>query len=271
MANEVLLVKQESLENVADAIREKGGTSAEMVFPQGFVDAVDAISTGNSFDLIQYVQAVTGNMFRNNVVAPENYVLRLRTLTNVSAYWLYGLEVTKKLTVQFDAKPIKLASMFYGINSANSQYTDSEIEFICDTSSVTSFSDLFRDCKVENITGTPIDFTSATNISFMFYGTVCMVKHIRFAPNSLSISATSNDFTSRTSIFDISTQISLANALNESTTGKSITTYPFPNKDTIFGRIELSENNTYHVFVEEPGGTVTLADFITNVKGWTLA
>lgn len=40
MANEVLLVKKESLESVADAIREKGGTNAKLNFPQGFVNTV---------------------------------------------------------------------------------------------------------------------------------------------------------------------------------------------------------------------------------------
>lgn len=34
------------LTSVADAIRTKGGTSASFTFPQGFVDAVDAIQTG---------------------------------------------------------------------------------------------------------------------------------------------------------------------------------------------------------------------------------
>ena len=31
---------------VADAIRTKGGTSASLAFPNGFVDAIDAIETG---------------------------------------------------------------------------------------------------------------------------------------------------------------------------------------------------------------------------------
>ena len=36
------------LEAVADAIRNKGGTSADLEFPHGFVDAIDAIETGGS-------------------------------------------------------------------------------------------------------------------------------------------------------------------------------------------------------------------------------
>ena len=36
----------ENLTSVANAIRTKGGTSASLAFPQGFVDAVSAIQTG---------------------------------------------------------------------------------------------------------------------------------------------------------------------------------------------------------------------------------
>lgn len=40
------LVDGADLTSVANAIRTKGGTSAQLAFPQGFVDAVDAIETG---------------------------------------------------------------------------------------------------------------------------------------------------------------------------------------------------------------------------------
>ena len=40
------LVDGADLTSVADAIRTKGGTSAQLAFPQGFVDAVEAIETG---------------------------------------------------------------------------------------------------------------------------------------------------------------------------------------------------------------------------------
>lgn len=42
MADEVLLVKKESLESVADAIREKSGSSQELEFPEGFVEAIQS-------------------------------------------------------------------------------------------------------------------------------------------------------------------------------------------------------------------------------------
>lgn len=46
MAN--YLTTDTDLEAVADAIRNKGGTSADLEFPHGFVDAIDAIEAGGS-------------------------------------------------------------------------------------------------------------------------------------------------------------------------------------------------------------------------------
>ena len=43
------IVESADLTAVADAIRTKGGTSAQMAFPSGFVDAVGAISNGELF------------------------------------------------------------------------------------------------------------------------------------------------------------------------------------------------------------------------------
>lgn len=61
MAN--YLTTDTDLGAVADAIRTKGGTSADLVFPQGFVDAIDAISGGGNpgeeFEWASSAQIVT--------------------------------------------------------------------------------------------------------------------------------------------------------------------------------------------------------------------
>lgn len=43
--SEYTLAKKSSLEKVADAIRQKGGTTADLIFPDGFVAAILAIET----------------------------------------------------------------------------------------------------------------------------------------------------------------------------------------------------------------------------------
>ena len=42
----IYLTEDRDLEAVADAIRNKGGTSADLEFPHGYIDAIDAISVG---------------------------------------------------------------------------------------------------------------------------------------------------------------------------------------------------------------------------------
>ena len=46
-------VNDTSLASVADAIREKGGTSDALVFPDGFVSAISAIQTGVAEPVLQ--------------------------------------------------------------------------------------------------------------------------------------------------------------------------------------------------------------------------
>lgn len=43
----------DNLEDIADAIRTKGGTSSSLSFPQGFIDAVNAIPTGGGGITVQ--------------------------------------------------------------------------------------------------------------------------------------------------------------------------------------------------------------------------
>ena len=46
MSNDYYVVSGDSLRDVADTIREKGGTSAQLEFPDGWMDAIDDIETG---------------------------------------------------------------------------------------------------------------------------------------------------------------------------------------------------------------------------------
>ena len=47
----VYTTQASSLMAVADAIRTKGGTSADLTYPDGFVSAIENIPTGSSFDM----------------------------------------------------------------------------------------------------------------------------------------------------------------------------------------------------------------------------
>ena len=84
------------LEDVADAIRAKGGTSASLAFPAGFVSAIQAISTGSnvaveivkvtvSSDKTSAFNILTGNQFLANHYADSGFFMFLIALDNITS------------------------------------------------------------------------------------------------------------------------------------------------------------------------------------------
>lgn len=74
MAN--YLTTDTDLTAVADAIREKGGTSGQLAFPSGFVDAIDAIETGggDSAVLNKLIdRSITAIAFDGNEIGPHAF------------------------------------------------------------------------------------------------------------------------------------------------------------------------------------------------------
>jgi len=63
------LTKTEHLKAVADAIRAKGGTSAPLAYPSGFVSAIQAIHSGGSDDVLNSIidRSIAGK-YENNTV-----------------------------------------------------------------------------------------------------------------------------------------------------------------------------------------------------------
>jgi len=96
------------LESVADAIRNKGGTSADLVFPGGFVDAIDAISGGSGeLPKTTYVHAEswqsssTGTAatfvpaYFSNFTEPGLYVAIMSNNSDTSNYKAYAAMMWK--------------------------------------------------------------------------------------------------------------------------------------------------------------------------------
>lgn len=139
-----------------------------------------------------------------------------------------------------------------------------------DTSHVTNWSNAFRRAYpygLREIVGT-LDFSSATRIDDMFFASSSgTLTEVRFAPNTLKLDFTGNNLISTAWSHD--SAISIANGLNEATSGKSIrVARSFI--DSMIGTSALDPSGTCHIFTEGENGTMTLSEFITNVKGWTL-
>lgn len=120
---------------------------------------------------------------------------------------------------------------------------------------------------LESVIG-ELDFSNAYEYNANDAFKCATLKDITFKQNCLDKSYT---FTS-TVLTDASV-LSICNGLNEAVTGKTLT-MPADVKtrmDAMLGTVAIDSTETYHIFTQDAQGTVTLTDFVTNTKGWTLA
>lgn len=164
----------------------------------------------------------------------------------------------KKVTLTTVSKPTSLGLSF------RYSYFD-EICLDVDTSLCTNFSTCFMiTTHTTKVTGTPINLSSVTTSSNVTNLVGGYISDIRFVPNTLSVSMNIKSLDSSTIVNAALVSIAnclvagLANVLTLSTGTKN-------RLGNILG--EVSEG----LFVENESGTLSLMDFITNVKGWTVA
>ena len=85
------IVDGADLTDIADAIRAKGGTSGQLQFPQGFVDAVEAIETGggdlpSEYQQVDYVETDGNSRIDTGIAfdASKDFVLKAVAMINPS-------------------------------------------------------------------------------------------------------------------------------------------------------------------------------------------
>ena len=122
-------------------------------------------------------------------------------------------------------------------------------------------SNMFSDAVIEVINGT-ISYISNASITTGAFSDAYNLREIRFAEGNIH-----NSQTYGSSVLSDESLVSIANGLDGTVTGKTLKLKATAktNCSTITG---TNDNGT---FVADPNGTLTLADFITTVKGWTLA
>lgn len=108
---------------VADAIREKGGTSEPLAFPNGMKEAVEAIQSGEESEADLLLTFISGICFKN-ATFPKDYELDL-VIPNYSGETLFtgstGLKKIK-LSASSEALNISIGNMFSSGN--NNVYND---------------------------------------------------------------------------------------------------------------------------------------------------
>jgi hypothetical protein len=166
-----LVVDKESLVSVADAIREKGGTSESLTFPQGFVDGIGAIESGGGTEEIENIIDASGVLESTDGTATEK-VERLIDKAEWENVWYKQTERIANASSLFLF--IETATIPRSNLITSSQFIsfckDAEIEYIdyyLNTQNGTNFMDCFRNCKkLKRMVG--INTAKATQVIRLF-------------------------------------------------------------------------------------------------------
>lgn len=117
------------LTSVANAIRTKGGTSAALAFPQGFVDAIDAIPTGGgggsptaTFEATPASSNATISFEAGDYAIPSQYALFIKsdvTSSDGVNFCISGGFHVKQNTVPIASIDLAVLGRYYGYKAAS--------------------------------------------------------------------------------------------------------------------------------------------------------
>lgn len=255
------------LTSVADAIRAKGGTSEQLAFPNGFVSAVEGIQAGGGADYLQYATGLNG-FFTGATDLPENISI---IAPNASVFYDFCFRATgvKQLTITANKiTDLSRAFYMYGITS-----TLEVININADLSKLSSYPEMCRDNGTLREINTVFPIK---NFSTKMFDGCTALEELRFAPNRF-YGSKYNAVLSASSKLSSDTLVSLANAfvIAENAENSTITLNAAAKArcDEILGTVSAvtDGDTTYDFFTQDEAGTVTLTEFITTTKGWTLA
>ena len=251
--------------NAYSAVQTKGGTIPSDKNTNNLATAINSISGGAT----ELEYSGNSSTFLNVTITPT----------------------LQKLTYK-EAHPSRLSLVFNYANIADDIYAT--FRTMPQTYTVNIQSQAFRQCTAKRI-GLGVSLKSATTMALMFYGcsnleeiygepfdtsgitsannmpsfSLCSnLKKIIFKENTIKFNIAFND----SPLLEDDTIISIANGLNESVTSQTLTLHATSKEkcSTIMGTVD-STTYDYKVFVPSESGTISLEEFITIEKGWTLS
>lgn len=174
------------LTTVADAIREKAGTSEPLTFPDGMAAAVANMSVGGGTD---YLRVATQAQFNDmNVFGKSSVDITMENATKIAS--MFQSSLAANTTVEHMTltclKPVTTCSAcFY---AQKPDYTLKHITFNVDISACTILQTMvYLNYALEVIDGTPLD-VSACTIDTAFrnaFNGCTALKEVRFAPQTI--------------------------------------------------------------------------------------
>lgn len=251
------------LTSVANAIRTKGGTSAQMAFPAGFVSAIQNIPGGD--ENLSILKQITHLKEAFSYTTISDFDLDFTGFNN-----LYDMSFMF-MSASINSKTVKirnLVSQRTNFNVGDMFYYSGSgikrIEFINCNFAPAQWSEFVRTCQVEEIIG-DLDFSNASNVGAMFWDAP-RLKEVRFRQNTVTINM-SNSGLEYCALLSDASLISIANGLSPNATSAVIPLHTTPKSRCS----EIMGTNDNGTFIVDLTGALSLADFITNVKGWTIA
>ena len=266
------LVHDTDLTSVADAIRAKGGTSEQLAFPNGFVNAVEGIQTGGGDDVIR----IGGALWQiDSAWSTVPDVLKIEFQSSMTFSFRQQYSNVSRLIdviITYASDDIEVSFGSGAFSSGNKAGNLRTID--CGGRLTKMFPDeTFRyQSGLVSINAILWLSDDATLWDRTFVNCYAL-EEIRFLENSITVSGI--PLGNSNSLSDDSL-ISIANALVISTdTTCTVTLHATPKArcGEILGTVSAvtEGDTTYDFFTQDEAGTVTLTEFITNTKGWTLA
>lgn len=103
-----------SLDAIADAIREKGGTSAGLEYPSGFVSAINDISGGGG---VETASVTITNDFRTKYYTDSNMTVQ----TNISDMVNIEIPIGTLIAIRGIAEPSPIPPQYIGVTLVYSE------------------------------------------------------------------------------------------------------------------------------------------------------
>lgn len=261
------------LTSVANAIRAKSGGSSQLAFPAGFVSEIGAIETGG--DSFISDPAAVNTLKCKYGTSHELYVDFSKT-TKIStlgqAFDTVGANITKITIVP----PVTVKDT-NRICYSNTGLLEFDIVGTLHARVNSSASEgFFGACsKLVRIGGTidlsyqtRANFFTATNYQNAFYND-SKLETVSFTPGSMQL-ATTNWVLSTCAALSDASLVSIANALIDTYSG-TITFHATPKARLANIMGTVSSDETLSTFAVDANGTMSLQDFLTTVKGATIA
>lgn len=188
-----VLVKEASLQAIANSIRAKNG-STDTYKPGDMAAAIDGIEGGGLPKEFEWVNCISSGSIVTDMTSFEDETVILTypsgTYFNFNAFPNYTL---KHLTLNFSKRLGNCNKMFFSFGQVNANegaYALERITLNADTSKAPNFANFIRSMNwtLTTIDGTPLDFSSATTIG-VFCNRCFGLAYIRIVQNTIKVDA----------------------------------------------------------------------------------